>query len=191
MPAFARKYDRESAAAELGIDPSVSTLLLMAGGAGISGMARRVKRLLALGTGFQLIALAGRNARMLADLQKLAATHRGRLFPMGFTNQIEKVMAISDLAITKSGGLTTSECLAMGIPMVIVSPIPGQEERNADFLLEHGAALKAYDEAGLEFRVQSLLQNPDKLAELRRNAAALGKPAAADSVLQLVLDDMA
>jgi processive 1,2-diacylglycerol beta-glucosyltransferase len=79
----------------------------------------------------------------------------------------------------------------MGIPMVIVSPIPGQEERNADFLLEHGAALKAYDEAGLEFRVQSLLQNPDKLAELRRNAASLGKPAAADSVLQLVLDDMA
>jgi processive 1,2-diacylglycerol beta-glucosyltransferase len=191
MPAFARKYDRESAAAELGIDPSVPTLLLMAGGAGISGMARRVKRLLALSTGFQLIALAGRNARMLADLQKLAAAHRGRLFPMGFTNQIEKVMAISDLAITKSGGLTTSECLAMGIPMVIVSPIPGQEERNADFLLEHGAALKAYDEAGLEFRVQSLLQNPDKLAELRRNAAALGKPAAADSVLQLVLDDMA
>jgi UDP-N-acetylglucosamine:LPS N-acetylglucosamine transferase len=59
--------------------------------------------------------------------------------------------------ISKPGGLTTSECLALGLPMIVVSPIPGQEERNADYLLENGAALKAHDAAGLEFRVQELL----------------------------------
>ena len=62
-------------------------------------------------------------------------------------------MAAADLAITKPGGLTTSECLAMGLPMIVISPIPGQEERNADFLLEDGAALKAIDAAALEYKV--------------------------------------
>ena len=97
-------------------------------------------------------------------------------------------MAASDLAITKSGGLTTSECLAMGLPMLVVSPIPGQEERNADFLLEHGAALKAYDESGLDFRVRFLLKDRDRLAQLRDNAKQLGRPHAAESILRMVMD---
>jgi processive 1,2-diacylglycerol beta-glucosyltransferase len=91
------------------------------------------------------------------------------------------------VAITKPGGLTSSECLAMGLPMILVNPIPGQEERNADYLLENGAALKAYDSAGLEFRVKDLLANPRRLASLRENARALGKPDAAGTVLNKVL----
>jgi processive 1,2-diacylglycerol beta-glucosyltransferase len=190
MPAFSRRFDRAACARELGLDPSIPTLLLMAGGAGMSGMAKRVKRLLAIDDRFQLIALAGKNVRMLADLQRLVPGSHGRLLPMGFTTQIERVMAASDLAITKSGGLTTSECLAMGLPMIIVSPIPGQEERNADYLLEQGAALKAYDEAGLEFRVKALLQSPERLAALRSHAVALGRPASAGAVLDLVLGNL-
>ena len=77
-----------------------------------------------LGDDFQLVALAGRNERLLDELRGLAARHPGRLFPLGFTRVIERVMAASDLAITKPGGLTTSECLACGLPMIVVSPIP-------------------------------------------------------------------
>jgi processive 1,2-diacylglycerol beta-glucosyltransferase len=135
----------------------------------------------------QFVTMAGRNETLLAELRTLSQRFPGRLFPLGFTRTVERVMAASDLAVTKPGGLTTSECLAMGLPMVVVSPIPGQEERNADYLLENGAALKAYDEAGLEFRVRSLLEHPDRLDRLRQAATALGKPGAAGSVLDAVL----
>src|SRR5512147_2604888 len=121
------------------------------------------------------------------SLRELAARHPVRLVPLGYTKVIERVMAASDLAITKPGGLTTSECLAMGLPMIVVSPIPGQEERNADFLLENGAALKACDAGALAFRVASLLDDPNRLETLRKNALKLGKPDAARSVLDTVL----
>jgi processive 1,2-diacylglycerol beta-glucosyltransferase len=74
----------------------------------------------------------------------------------------------------------------MGLPMLVVFPIPGQEERNADFLLEQGAALKAYDEAGLEFRLRGLLSNRTKLNAMREHATRLGKPNAANDILTLV-----
>lgn len=188
MPGFAELLSRTDCARQLGLDTAKPTLLLMSGGAGMGGMVKLVRRLMTIQDDFQLLALAGKNVRMLSELDRLALHHPGRLFPLGYTNVIERVMAASDLAITKSGGLTTSECLAMGLPMLVVSPIPGQEERNADFLLEHGAALKAYDEAGLDFRVRLLLKDRDRLAMLRDNAKQLGRPLAAESVLRMVID---
>jgi processive 1,2-diacylglycerol beta-glucosyltransferase len=123
----------------------------------------------------------------LEALQQLAQGYPGRLLPQGFTNQVERLMACADLVITKPGGLTTSECLAMGLPMIVNSPIPGQEERNADFLLEQGVALKAFDDVTLEYRIQYLLDHPAKLADMRDKARALGRPDAAYKVLQTVL----
>jgi len=190
MPAFGDRLSRRTCAAELGLDHRKQTLLVMAGGAGLGGILKMVRRLLQIQGNFQIVALAGRNVRMLSELQRVARDYRGRLFPLGFTATIERVMKASDLAITKSGGLTTSECLAMGLPMVVVMPIPGQEERNADFLLEHGAALKAYDETGLEFRVRALLNNKGHLSEMSRNAQRLGKPDAATDILKTVLNSV-
>jgi processive 1,2-diacylglycerol beta-glucosyltransferase len=187
MPAFGEPLSRPDCAEELGLDPGRKTLLMMSGGAGIGGLEVLAERLLGLPGDFQVVALAGRNEQLLADLQALAGRHPCRLYPLGFTRTVERAMAASDLAITKPGGLTTSECLAMGLPMIVVSPIPGQEERNADYLLENGAALKAHDAAGLEFRVRDLLARPERLAELGRNAKALGRPDAARTVLDRVL----
>ena len=133
--------------------------------------------------------MAGRNERLLHELRRIAANHPGRLFPLGFTRTIERVMAASDLAITKPGGLTTSECLAVGLPMIVVSPIPGQEERNADFLLENGAALKACGASALAYRVAGLLREPERLRVLRDSALRLGKPDAARRVLDIVLGE--
>lgn len=187
MPAFASNLSRPECAQELGIDPGKLTLLLISGGAGMGSMVKVARRLLSIDESFQLVALAGKNARLLSGLQRLALEYPKRMFPMGYTSTIERVMAVSDLAITKSGGLTTSECLAMGLPMLVFSPIPGQEERNADFLLEQGAALKAYDEAGLEFRIKVLLHDRNKLNALRENARRLGRADSAERVLRLVL----
>lgn len=187
MPAFSQRLDRASCARELNLDPQQTTILLMGGGAGLGSMETIAERLLAIGTNYQLIALAGKNAATLASLQKLAAAYPGRLLAQGFTNQVERLMACADFVITKPGGLTTSECLAMGLPMIVNSPIPGQEEHNADFLLEQGAALKAMDLVTLEYRVRLLLDHPAKLVEMRNKANALGRPQAASEVIQYVL----
>lgn len=191
MPAFGQQLDRRVCAAEYGLDPARTTILLMGGGAGLGSLDTVAERLLALGDDFQLIALAGRNAAALAGLQTLAVRYPGRLLPQGFTDKVERLMACADLAITKPGGLTTSECLAMGLPMIVNSPIPGQEERNADYLLEQGVALKACDAVTLEYRVGLLLAEPERLKSMRVRALALGRPDAAQRVLATVLGNSA
>jgi len=187
MPAFAAPLDRAACAAEFGLHAQRKTILLMGGGAGLGGLDEVAERLLALDADFQLVALAGRNAAMLERLHALAAQHPKRLLAQGFTDKVERLMSASDLVITKPGGLTTSECLALGRPMIVHAPIPGQEERNCDHLLEQGAALKAVDAAALAYRVRALLAEPQRLAALASRARALGRPQAARDVLRVVL----
>jgi processive 1,2-diacylglycerol beta-glucosyltransferase len=186
MPAFSDRLPRIDCAAELGLDPRKTTFIMMSGGAGVGGIEVLAERLLRLDADFQLVALAGKNKKLLSTLEAIARRYPRRLFPLGFTKTIERAMAASDLAITKPGGLTTSECLAVGLPLIVVSPIPGQEERNADFLLENGAALKACEPAALAYRVDKLLREPALLRTLRKNAVRLGKPDAARKVLDIV-----
>jgi processive 1,2-diacylglycerol beta-glucosyltransferase len=145
------------------------------------------EHLLGLPEPFQLIALAGKDPAVLAALQELAARHPGRLLAQGYTDRIERLMACADLVVTKPGGLTTAESLAMGLPMIVIAPIPGQEERNANFLIEHGVAFQAFDLAALVYRVRYLLAHPAKLDDMRARAKALGRPDAAGSVLGTVL----
>jgi processive 1,2-diacylglycerol beta-glucosyltransferase len=187
MPAFAQSHDRQTCAQHFGLDPARQTIMLMGGGAGIGKLDEVTAMLMRLEHDFQLIVLTGRNEAVLARLKALAAEHSGRLFPFGFTNEVAQLMACSDLVITKPGGLTTSECLAMGVPMVVNAPIPGQEERNADYLLEQGAALKAIDLISIEYRVRQLLAEPERLARMRECARRLGQPQAAQHVLDIVL----
>jgi processive 1,2-diacylglycerol beta-glucosyltransferase len=191
MPMFGQPLDRATCAAEFGLDPSRKTILAMGGGAGLGSLDTLATRLLALSDEFQLIVLAGKNAVALSALQLLAKSYPQRLFPQGFTDKVERLMACADLVITKPGGLTSSECLAVGLPMIVNSPIPGQEERNADFLLEQGVALKAFDIVTLEYRVVHLLAHPGKLVAMRENARALGRPNAARHVIDTVLSQLA
>jgi processive 1,2-diacylglycerol beta-glucosyltransferase len=188
MPSFGKVLDRGECAREIGLDPAKTTLLLMSGGGGVIPIHNLARRILDMRADVQVIALAGKSRRLLDLLVGVAREHPGRIIPVPFTETIERLMATSDLAITKSGGLTSSECLALGLPMLIVSPIPGQEERNADVLLEHGAALKAYDEAGLEFKLRTLLDDPERLTAMRTQARRLGLPGAAASILRIVLE---
>jgi len=189
MPVFRQKLDRGKCAKELGIAPDKTTLLLMTGGAGIAGSESLIEKLLALPRDFQIVALAGRNEKLLARYRALRTAYPARLLPLGFTTTIERVMACADLAVTKPGGLTVSECLAVGLPMVLIAPIPGQEERNADYLMEHGVALKAHDAVALEYKLGQLLAHPERLARMRANMHALGHPEAARAVLHHVLHD--
>ncbi|GAB3788475.1 MGDG synthase family glycosyltransferase [Dyella agri] len=186
MPSFTVPQDRQACAARFGLDPGKRTIMLMGGGAGVGKLDEVAAGLMRLEHDFQLLVLAGRNEAALARLKVHAAEHPKRLFPFGFTNEVAQLMACTDLVVTKPGGLTTSECLAMGIPMVVYAPIPGQEERNADYVLEQGAAWKAIDQVSLEYKVRQLLAEPDRLARMRECARRLGRPQAARRVLETV-----
>ena len=190
MPAFAQEHDRAACAAAFGLDPMRRTYLLMGGGAGL-GVGPVAKRLTAADPELQLVVLAGKNKKTLEELETLALSRPGRLFPLGFTNEVPRLMAAADLVITKPGGLSTSECLAMGVPMLLSSPIPGQEERNADYLMENGAAMKAIDEIGLEYHVALLKAEPQRLEAMRRQARALGRPQAGQDAMRIVLEALA
>jgi processive 1,2-diacylglycerol beta-glucosyltransferase len=187
MPAFSDRLSRTECSLELGLDPARKTLLLMSGGTGLGDSIKLAERLFSMEGEFQIVAMAGRNEKQLKKLRSLAARYPGRLFPMGFIKTIERVMAAGDLAITKPGGLTSSECLAMGLPMIMVSPIPGQEDRNADYLLEQGAAMKACDVNAAAWRVNLLLNEPGRLELMREKARLIGRPDSARKVLDTVL----
>jgi processive 1,2-diacylglycerol beta-glucosyltransferase len=189
-PVFATDFDRKQCAAEIGADPKLKTVLLMTGGAGIASGGAMVERMLALDADFQIIALAGRNTSLLAQYQQLAERYSRRLIPMGFTTTVERVMACADIAVTKPGGLSTSECLASRLPMILIAPIPGQEERNASHLVEEGAALLALDAPALEFRLRRLLANPALPDKLRERCSAIRRPSAARDVLEIVIENL-
>ncbi|HBC88243.1 MAG TPA: galactosyldiacylglycerol synthase [Lentisphaeria bacterium] len=189
MPVFSRKHSRAECAIGLGVNPEKTTILLMSGGLGVGGIHLIADKLLKIDSNFQMFALAGKNKELLDELNKMAESFPGKLFPTGFTTTIEKNMAASDLAISKPGGLTTSECLAMGLPMIVISPIPGQEERNCDHLLENGAAVKAHNAAVLEFKLRQLLENPARICEMRKAALKIGRPHAAMDILKIVFKE--
>ncbi len=166
---------------KLGLAPDRRTVLVAAGGFGLSNVEEAVS-LLASSADAQFVAVAGRNEKLHKALEKAAAGGDGNVIPFGFVENMHELMAASDFAVTKSGGLTSSECLALALPMVIWNPIPGQEERNADYLLERGAALRANSLAHLVFKVKRLLGDPARLARMRSAAKAAARPDAAFSI---------
>jgi processive 1,2-diacylglycerol beta-glucosyltransferase len=95
-------------------------------------------------------------------------------------------MAASDLVVGKPGGLTTSEAMARGLVFVVVSPIPGQEERNSDHLLEEGAAIRCNNLPVLAYKIDRLLDDPRRLDAMRTSALRLGRPRAAFDIVAKV-----
>ncbi|PWF49326.1 MGDG synthase family glycosyltransferase [Massilia glaciei] len=186
MPAFSIPAQRDKLARELGLQPEVSTIILMGAGNGFGNVAELARHILCTWDHVQLIVLGGRDQQTLAELHALAASHPGRLKPIGYTKEIERLMACADMIVTKPGGLITSESLAMGLPMILIAPIPGQEEHNANYLLEQGVALQASNLATLTYRIGNLLAHPEKLAGMRNRALPLGRPGAAGQVLDTV-----
>jgi len=186
-PVFLHKLPVRTCLNELGLAPDKITLLLMAGGFGVTRIDLTARMLLNLRDDVQLITLAGKNKKLLNKTMHVANDFPGRMAAVGFTTSVERLMAVSSVVITKPGGLTTSECLAMGKPMIVINPIPGQEERNTDYLLEHGAAILAYDEVALEYKLKKLLAHPAQLRRMMRNAKQLGKPDAGYDILDHLL----
>ena len=188
LPEFAREYPpRETMRQTLGLNPAQRTVLVAAGGFGMMSADDAVKLLAGHLPEAQFLAVAGRNAELEKRLKKLARAYKGRVKPFGFVDNMHELMAASDLAVSKSGGLTTSECLAMGLPMLVFNPIPGQEERNAIYLREHGAGLWARTPAQMLFKVKALLDDPKRLADMQEAARRIARPRAAFDIAERLM----
>ncbi|HEY6129979.1 MAG TPA: glycosyltransferase [Candidatus Acidoferrum sp.] len=189
-PLFSVPLDRTTARSELKLDPKSPILLLSAGGYGIGPLEQLVRDLLALQKPWQLVAVAGKSEKMkvrLAEIARSAGALRGggaRLVPVGFTTQMDRYMAAADLLVGKAGGLTTSEALARHLPMALIEPIPGQEFRNADHLLEAGVAIRCNNLPAAPWKIAKLLGDPVRIAEMRKAAASMARPNAAADIAE-------
>jgi processive 1,2-diacylglycerol beta-glucosyltransferase len=188
-PIFAEPVDRPTTRAAYGMHPEKTTLLLSAGALGVGPTEHVVERLKHLRHDVQTIVTCGRSEEVRARVTEAVGDARERFCILGYSDRMHELMRISDLFIGKPGGLTTSEALACGLPMAVFSPIPGQEERNSDHLLEEGAGIRCNELTTLPFKIDRLLDDPERLAAMRRAAAALGRPRAAQTVVQTLLDD--
>jgi processive 1,2-diacylglycerol beta-glucosyltransferase len=138
--------------------------------------------ILGVETPLELVIVCGRNAELKGQLDRCPVPPQHRAKVLGFTDQMDELMCAADVVVSKPGGLTTSEILARGAALLIINPIPGQESRNSDYLLENGAAVKASGTATLAYKLGTLFETPEKLARIKCNAARLGRPRAAYDV---------
>ena len=145
---------------------------------GYGNMAELVERIdgISVDRDFQTIAVAGRNEAMKKALDGLSGHSAHRLLVTGFVDYVSTLMDAADCIITKPGGLTTSESLAKNLPMVIVNPIPGQEERNTEFLLNNGCAMAASKTVPIEECMAQLLMSDVRLEAMRSCIRAVAKP---------------
>jgi processive 1,2-diacylglycerol beta-glucosyltransferase len=187
-PTFRRPKDRAECIAKHGLAADRPIILQMAGGFGVVGPIEKYTRaLLQTARPIELVVAVGRNAAVKARLEKITPPPRHRLRVLAFTKEIDEFMAAAELVVSKPGGLTVAETLVRGAPLVMVQPVPGQESRNSDYLLENGAAVKANNIPMLIYKVDTLLNDPARLAQLRANVARLARPNAAFDVAAKVL----
>lgn len=174
----------------LGLDGAPSPVLLLnAHGCGVTGagaarsMGDVVNGLLKKGPPKTILVICGRNEKIKDALQNCVHVPQGCVVKFyGYVTNMHELMGIADLTVCKPGGLTTSECLARCLPMVLVSPIPGQEERNAEMLLENGCAVVARTPNALAFKLDMLLNDPVRLQKMRENCRHTGHPNAARDI---------
>jgi processive 1,2-diacylglycerol beta-glucosyltransferase len=189
-PLFAKPLDRSNARAHLRLDPAVPILLLAAGGYGVGPVEQLVQDLLALQRPWQLVAIAGKAEKVKERLDEIARSAgslrsgNARLVPVGFTTEMDQYMAAADLLVGKAGGLTTSEALARHLPMALIEPIPGQEFRNADHLLENSAAIRCNNLPAAAWKISKLIDDPARLTRLREAAAQMARPNAAADIAE-------
>jgi processive 1,2-diacylglycerol beta-glucosyltransferase len=190
-PAFAVPKDQGAMRDKYGLRRDGVVILISAGGFGVGKIDALITPLLRLRHRAQVVVICGRNEELKDRIDELAAGlppgSRVAIKVVGYTNAMDEYMSAADLVVGKPGGLTTSEALARGLVYVVVSPIPGQEERNSDHLLEEGAAIRCNNLPVLAYKIDRLLDDPERLATMRANVRRIARPRAAHEIVARLL----
>jgi processive 1,2-diacylglycerol beta-glucosyltransferase len=179
-------------AAHLDVEPDrvandTPNILISAGAAGGDYAIAAVRQTLHMRSAFTATVVCGHNDETRTSIEQLVATD-DRFHVLGFTTEMPALLRSADLFVGKPGGLTASECMAAGLPMVLVNPIPGQEVRNGDYLMEQGAAVRCNDVTTLGWKIDQILREPGRLQRMQAAAKSIGRPDAAADVLTGLLD---
>ena len=187
-PEFGNPVDVKAVLECHGLQPGRPTILLVAGALGMSPATAVVRQLLQVDRDFQAIIVCGRNEEMQNEIVELLKDRPSDFRVLGYSKDMSDFMSVATILLSKPGGMTTAEAVACGLPMMILDPIGGQEERNADVLLEAGAAVKCTEVTLVAHKLRRLLDDPDRLRQMAQNARKLGRPNAASEIARIVLE---
>ena len=187
-PEFGNPVDVKAVLERHGLQPGRPTILLVAGALGMSPATAVVRQLLQVDRDFQAIIVCGRNEEMQNEIVELLKDRPSDFRVLGYSKDMSDFMSVASILLSKPGGMTTAEAVACGLPMMILDPIGGQEERNADVLLEAGAAVKCTEVTLVAHKLRRLLDDPERLRQMAQNARKLGRPNAASEIARIVLE---
>ena len=189
---FLMHFDKDEIMKSMGLNPDKRVILFFGGGEFGLGRDKTVKILNSFIThvkNHQIVAIAGKNEKMKIAFDKLVAETNSESFVkvLAYTKQVPELMSISDLVVTKPGGLTTTESLASGLPIVAINPIPGQEEENAKFLEDEGVAIWLKKNDDYDEIIADLLSDEDKLHQMKVNTKLLAKKNSTRDICDIIL----
>lgn len=182
---FSRSINKTEARRQLRIDPDIFTVLLMSGSMGHGNIAQTLTQMDNLATDFQILAVCGNNAHAKHKIDRMHT--KKKVYSFGFVDNVDLMMDAADCIVTKPGGLTTSEALAKSLPIVMVNPIPGQEERNVEFMLNNGIAVNVTPTFPIDEALFEMFLKPEKLENMERNIRLVGKPNATADLCDFIM----
>ncbi|MDD4938476.1 MAG: glycosyltransferase [Candidatus Shapirobacteria bacterium] len=184
---FLKSFDIKQLRRKIGLYLDKPTLLIMGGGDAVGPFVDILKSLSKLEVEFQVVVIAGKNEKMRNSLENKFKSVGLKGKVLGFVKNIEDYMMVADLLVSKPGGLTTTESITIGLPMLIVRPTPGQEDGNTEFLVKARAGIYIKDVKKIGIVVGKLLRNPGKIKEMKENSRRLSKPKASKKILEEML----
>ncbi|MDD4564005.1 MAG: glycosyltransferase [Eubacteriales bacterium] len=185
---FFEHTEQVLARTQLGLDPGKNTILLMSGSMGYGKIDESIDRLDRLDLDFQVMVVCGNNKKMYEKVKNL--TTRKRFDIYGYVNNVDIMMDAADCIITKPGGITTSEAISKGLPMIMVNPIPGHEMRNVEFMLNNGLAVYATKSFPLDEAVFTLLHHPKRINILRSSIDIYKKQHSAQNLCRFLVREL-
>ena len=180
---FAEKMSKTDARKSLGLEDK-PTVLVMSGSMGFGKVLKRIKELDVLDVDFQMIVVCGNNKTLKNRVDALITNKK--ILCYGFADNVDVLMDASDCVITKPGGLTVSEGLAKGLPLILINPIPGQEDRNVEFLLNNGMAQLVTSTYPVDEAIYQLFNNEWKIKNLPDGIKYIGKPHATRDLCEFI-----
>ena len=185
--AFSRQQSREAARSAFNLPPDQTVVLALCSALTSQNSAEMLRQFAGMKQPVNFLVSAGKDEERESYLKRAFENDR-RFTIFGFSNQIAQMMKASDLIVTKPGGLIISEALAMGVPQILLDPIPGQEEANARYVESAGAAVRVRDGRYLE-TLQDAIGDPERLEKMSQAAKTAGKPHAAEEIVQTILSE--
>ncbi|MBP3464354.1 MAG: glycosyltransferase [Clostridia bacterium] len=190
---FKYTFDLDSIYNDFELDKNKTTVLFFAGGEFGLGRKRTslvFRALIRLCKNYQIVAISGKNKKMYLKFKNLVDSYgvSDRVKVLEFTDKVPELMAISNFVITKPGGLTTSEALVSGDPLILINPIPGQEEENAEFLVRNNVAIWIKKEDNIARILKNIYRHPEKIEEMKKNIPNLAKPNSTKNICDILMD---